>query len=144
MKTFRAGILLICVFLFGSFALWAQSSQGRILGTVTDQSGAVVANAKITITNTNTNASRELITNAAGDYVAPSLDPGMYSVAAEASGFKKAISTAIQLEVSRDARVNLRLQPGAVSEVIEVTAQEALIDTTETTLNGVLSNKAIN
>ncbi len=83
-------------------------------------------------------------TNSAGEYSAPSLDPGIYTVTAEALGFKKAMSTPISLEVSREVRVDLKLPPGAINETMEVTADGALADTTDTTLNGVLSNKAIN
>jgi hypothetical protein len=124
--------------------LTAQTSEGRILGTVTDASGAVVTKAKVTITNTATNGSRVLATNSAGEYVAAALEPGNYVVTAEAAGFRKVASTPVLVEVSREVRVDLKLRPGAISETMEVTAEGALADTTDTTLNGVLSNKAIN
>jgi len=130
---------LICV-----FSLNAQTSQGRILGTVTDSSGAVVVSAKVMVTNTATGVSRFLQTNSAGEYVAPSLDPGPYTITAEAAGFRKAVSTPVMLEVSREVRVDLKLRPGAINETMEVTAEAALADTSDTTLNGVLSNQAIN
>ena len=60
---------------------------GRILGTVTDTSGAIVRGAEVTITNTATGVVREVTATSAGDYVAPDLEPGPYSVAVEASGF---------------------------------------------------------
>jgi hypothetical protein len=132
-------VVVIC-----AAAMMAQTSQGRILGTVTDASGAVVTRAKVTITNTATNVARVLQTNGAGEYAAPSLEPGNYRIAAEAAGFKKAVSTPVLLEVSREVRVDMKLQPGAISETMEVTAEGALADTTDSTLNGVLSNKAIN
>src|SRR4029077_12584421 len=120
-----------------------QSSEGRILGTITDQSGALVAGARITITNTSTNVSRQLTTTGAGEYVAPNLEPGPYRVSAEAQGFNKAVSTEFMLEVSRDVRIDLKLHPGATNETVEVSAESSLVDTTDATLNGVLSNKAI-
>ena len=123
--------------------LVSQTSQGRILGTVSDPSGAVVAGAKITITNTATGVRRNLVTNDTGEYVAPNLDAGSYTVTAEAGGFKKAVSTPFVLEVARDVRMDLKLQPGAATEIMEVTAENALVDTTDTTLNGVLTNQAI-
>ena len=115
--------------------LSAQTYQGRILGTVTDSSGAVVADAKITVSNVATNVSRTLITNQAGEYAAPDLDPGTYAVSAEAPGFKKTRSNSVILEVARDVQVNLRLQPGAVSETVEVSGEGTLLDTTDSTLN---------
>ena len=124
--------------------LSAQTYQGRILGTVTDSSGAVVADATITVTNVATNVFRTLITNQAGEYAVPDLDPGTYAVAAEAPGFKKTRSSSVILEVARDVQVNLRLQPGAVSETVEVSGEGTLLDTTDSTLNGVVGNKAIN
>ncbi len=121
----------------------AQTSEGRILGTVSDQSGAVISGAKVTITNIRTEVSRQLVTTNSGEYVAPNLEPGVYTVSAEAAGFKKAVSTQFALEVSRDARIDLKLQTGAITEIMQVSAEGALADTTNTTLNGVLSNQAI-
>ncbi len=143
MKAIRAVIFVILMFLVLELSLMAQTSQGRILGTVVDPSGAVVANAKVTITNTSTGVSRAGVTTSAGDYTAPNLDPGMYTISVEAPGFKKTVSTPILLEVSREVRVDLKLQPGMVTETMMVTAEAELVDTTNTTLNGVLSNKAI-
>jgi hypothetical protein len=123
--------------------LFPQSSEGRILGTVSDQSGAVVSQAQVTVINTTTNVSRVLLTTNAGEYVASNLEPGPYQVVAEMKGFKRAVRTQVLVEVSRDVRVDLKLEPGAVSEKVEVSAEGSLVDTTDATLNGVLSNKAI-
>ena len=141
MKSTRSLALAALLAVAGS--LMAQTSEGRILGTVYDQSNAVVAGARITVTNTATGVARHLVTTGAGEYLAPNLEPGPYTVAAEAAGFKKAVSTTITLEVSRDVRQDLKLQPGAISETVEVTSEGQLADTTDATLNGVLSNKAI-
>ena len=65
-------------------------------------------------------------------------------VTVEAAGFKQAVSKPVLLEVSRDIRVDLKLQPGAITEKVEVTTEGALADTVDSTLEGVLSNKAIN
>jgi hypothetical protein len=144
MQLIRSLALTLAASLTGVLFLSAQTSEGRILGTVTDTSGAVVASARITVTNTATNVGRFLETNHSGEYVAPALDPGTYMVAAEAAGFMKAVSTSVLLEVSREVRVDLKLKPGAITETMEVTAEGALADTSDTTLNGVLSNRAIN
>jgi hypothetical protein len=144
MKAIRLLAFIVILLLVLRASLLAQTSQGRILGTVADSSGAIVTQAKVTITNTATNLSRIVATTSAGDFSVPNLDPGMYTVAAEAKGFKRTVSTPILLEVSREVRVDLKLQPGAVTETMVVTAEAALVDTTDTTLNGVLSNKAIN
>ena len=143
MRSRIAFIFVLAVLAHDGF-LSAQTYQGRILGTITDSSGAVVSGAKVTITNTATGLSRNLVTGSEGEYLAPELDPGAYRVAVEVPGFKRSESTPVILEVARDVRVNLHLQPGAVSETVEVTASETLVDTTDSTLNGVLENKAIN
>jgi len=143
MKPIRSWILLILFLVAPAGLLLAQTSEGRILGTISDASGAVIAGAQITITNTATNLRQRLVTTSAGEYVASNLEPGTYTVEAEAKGFKKGVSTNLVLEVSRDLRVDLRLQPGAANETVEVNAEGALADTSDATLNGVLSNKAI-
>ncbi|HST09552.1 MAG TPA: TonB-dependent receptor [Terriglobales bacterium] len=143
MKLSRSLLLMFALMPAAADRLVAQTSEGRILGTVYDQTGAAINSANITVTNVDTNVSRRLVTTKAGEYVAPNLQPGPYTVAAEAAGFKKAVSTQFILEVSRDARMDLRLQPGAVNETITVSAEGSLVDTTDTTLNGVLSNKAV-
>lgn len=142
MRAFRLSVILI-VAIAGTLWSVGQTYQGRILGTITDSSGAVLPNAKITVTNTQTGTGRNLVSNGAGEYVAPDLDPGTYTITVEAQGFKKTESTAVTLEVGREVRVNLKLQPGSTGEVVTVTAEATLIDTSDSTLNGVLQNKAI-
>jgi len=143
MKAFRLLALVFALLVSAVPLVYSQTSEGRILGTVFDQSGAVIAGAKVTITNTATSVSRQLVTTSAGEYVAPNLVPGRYIVAGEAGGFKKVLSGPFVLEVSRDVRVDLKLQPGAITETVQVSAEGSLADTTDTTLNGVLSNKAV-
>lgn len=122
----------------------AQTQEGRILGTVTDQSGGSVKGAHVTITNVETGVTRALDTNEAGDYVAPNLPPGAYKVVVEATGFKKLERGGIRLEVAKDARLDLTLQPGSVSETVQVTEQLPLVETTNDTLGGTFANKSIN
>ena len=76
MKSFRLLAVASAIFCLALPSLYSQTSEGRILGTVFDQTGAVIAGAKVTVTNTATNVSRQLTTTSAGDYVAPNLGPG--------------------------------------------------------------------
>ena len=88
MKSFRAAFF-VAVFVIASFVIApAQSNQGRIVGRVTDATGAIVPGATVLILNTETGIKRELETNSAGEYVAPNLNPGMYDVTASAPTFK--------------------------------------------------------
>ena len=130
MSASRVAILVILMFFVLELPLTAQTSQGRILGTVADTSGAVVANARVTITNTGTGSARSLATTAAGEYTAPSLEPGSYVVVVEAPGFQKAQHTAVRLEVAKDVRIDFKLAPGAITETMIVTGEAPMVDTT--------------
>src|ERR1700757_1398484 len=137
----------IAVFLLAFCALGiasAQTQEGRILGTVTDQSGGLVKGAHVAITNVDTGVTRTLETSDVGDYVAPSLPPGPYKLVVEATGFKRVERSGIRLEVAKDLRLDITMQPGSVTEVVEVTAEAPLIETTNDTLGGTFSNKSIN
>jgi Carboxypeptidase regulatory-like domain len=139
----RIVVLLLVIFCFSAM-LFSQTQQGRIVGRVTDSSGAIVPGAKVTITETGTGLSRELQTNAAGDYFAPNLNPGLYSIVIELSGFQKMQRNNIRLEVATNLQIDFSLKPGAVSESIEVTGEQTLVDTVTDTLGGTLTNRAIN
>ena len=109
--------------------LQAQSVNGTLLGTVTDASGAVVANAKVTATETDTGVVRETISNESGNYTMPDLTPGTYSVTAESEGFKRETRQNIQLLTNSTQRVDLNLAAGSVTETIVVTTIPPLLQT---------------
>jgi carboxypeptidase family protein/TonB-dependent receptor-like protein len=123
---------------------FGQTSQGRISGRVIDASGGVVAGATVTIVNLGTQVKRALETNASGDYVAPAIEPGFYSVTVEAPGFSKVVRGRVQVEVANDIKLDFQLKPGQVSETIEVKEEAPLTESSNAVLSGVLSNKAIN
>ena len=122
----------------------AQSTAGRVLGTITDQSGASLSGASIVITDTQRGTARSLTTGATGDYAVPDLIPGMYKIHVEAKGFKSVERPSVTVEVATDVRADFALQPGNVSETITVTEDVPLINTTSSTLGGTLSNAEIN
>jgi hypothetical protein len=132
------GVFLACLPLF------AQTYTGRILGTVTDQTGAALTGAEVVITDTQRGITRSLTTDQAGEYVAPDLSPGIYKVRAAANGFKSVERPNVPLEVAKDIRIDLTLQPGQVSETVVVSSEVPLLDTTSSTLGGTLSNQTIN
>ena len=84
------------------------------------------------------------MTNGVGDYVVPNLPPGVYTITAEATGFKKVERPDIRLEVGHDLPMDMQLVPGAVTEVVRVTEEAPLINTTNDLIGGSLSNKEIN
>src|ERR1700744_6636034 len=117
----------VCLFLAMLFAVLilaapgasAQTAQGRISGQVTDSTGAVVPNANVNIENLGTHVSRTLQTNATGDYVAPSIDPGFYSITVEATGFTKVVRERVQIEVGNDIKIDFRMKIGSINETLE-------------------------
>jgi len=140
----RLRLFIVVIVLNASALVVGQTYQGRILGTVTDASGAVIAGAKVAVTNTATGIARNLTTTAAGEYVAPNLEPGSYVVTVEAPSFEKAQHTAVRLEVAKDVQVDFKLRPGATKEVVIVSGEAPTVDTTSDVLGGTFSNQAIN
>ncbi len=132
------GVLFICAPLF------SQGNLGRITGTITDQSGGVIAGATVTVKDLARGLSRNLTTGDSGEYNAPNLLPGSYAVRAEAKGFKATEQQNILLEVGKEIRVDLSLQPGEVSQTITITEAPPMVETTNATLGGTLSNETIN
>lgn len=102
--------------------LSAQVLKAQILGTISDQSGAIVPGVKITITESRTNFQRNADTNEAGNYFFVNLDPGDYKVEAEKQGFNKALRAGVNLLPNTTARINFELVPGAVTQTIDVSA----------------------
>src|ERR1017187_8853193 len=106
------GVFLACLPVF------SQGRAGRILGSVTDQSGGVLAGATVTVLDVQRGIPRTLITDQSGKYVAPSLLPGTYTVRVEFKGFKTVERQKIVLEVNQDIRVDLALEPGEQTQTI--------------------------
>jgi len=106
---------LFCLLLATAFtsllssATWAQSTAGRILGTVTDPSGASVKGATIVVTDVARGTSRTLTTDEAGAYVAADLEPGVYKIRVESHGFKTVERPNIPVEVATDVRADFSL-----------------------------------
>ncbi len=122
--------VLLGTILFGfSAPLMGQAVNATLLGTVTDSTGASVANVKVTITETNTGISHTSQTNESGNYVFPDLPPGTYKVIAEQPGFKRESRAGIDLIVNSTERVDLVLQPGNVSETVTVEAETPILQT---------------
>jgi len=133
---------LMAAVLAFSGALDAQTGTGAISGAVTDQSGAVVPNANITITNKATGTSRQLITNAEGLFSAPALLAGEYEVKVELSGFRTAVRSA-QVLAGSDTTANFGLTPSGTREVITVEAATAQINYDTHTVEGSIERQSI-
>src|SRR5262245_15153055 len=138
----RLALLVVCA---GALApLQAQVSTGEIAGTIADASGAAVPKAKVTAVNTQTNAVvRETVTSTEGTYTMTLLPPGTYTVSAEASGFRRTVQTAIELETNQRIKVDPQLQVGQVSETVEVAARAPLLESQSSSLGTVIGQQLI-
>src|SRR5260370_2855696 len=117
------GVLLFSVSAF------SQGNFGRILGTVTDQTGGVISDATVTIIDKDRGVARTLTTDAAGEYNAPTLIPGIYTVRVEANGFKRIERQNGVLEGGKEIRVDLTVQPGDQTQTVTVTDTLPLVQT---------------
>jgi uncharacterized membrane protein len=110
---------------------------------VSDASGASVAGAKVTLSNEATGVGRDAKTNDSGDYVLLEVQPGQYSIKVEQQGFTTILRKGVTVEVNQVVTLNLTLQVGQTKEVVEVTSEAPLVDTTSTQLGAVVNDRSI-
>ncbi|MGH9721768.1 MAG: carboxypeptidase regulatory-like domain-containing protein, partial [Bryobacteraceae bacterium] len=139
----RKFAVLVCLAVLCVSSTPAQSFAARVLGTVKDTSDSVVPNAQVVMVNTATNARAEVRSDAGGNYVAAQLTPGQYRIEVEAAGFKKFLREGLTLAVDQQARVDIVLSVGAVTESVIVTANAPLLEATTSSVGKVVDNKRI-
>jgi len=139
-----AGLVLLHLSSLVSSSALAQGNTGRILGSVHDSQDTAIIGAKITLTDTLRGNTRTLLSDDDGEYMAPDLQPSTYRVFIEAKGFTSFDRKDITLEVAKDVRVDATLKPGESTEIVTITSEIPMLDTTTSTLGGTLSNKEIN
>src|SRR2546423_3544228 len=140
-KSFRFAVLFLVLFLvpLGAFA---QSSNGSISGTITDESGGALPGVTVTVTNNDTHAMRSAVSNSVGHYEIPLLPPATYSVVSELAGFQQLRYDKVVVNVGTDGTLNLKMRPG-VAETVTVTAAAPLVETTRSEVSSVVNDKAI-
>ncbi len=139
-KAFISALSLLAIF---SLPAAAQEFRATIVGTVTDQQGAVVPAAKIEVRNPETNVSVETVTNESGNYVVPFLPVGHYNVSASARGFKRAARENLELRVGDRLRVDFRMELGTVSQEITVSASAELLETATASKGQVIDSQNV-
>lgn len=139
--SFTGSVLLVLAAVTAGLA--QGSYQAQVRGTVTDQSGAVVANATVTITNVATNISQTAQTDEHGQYFFTGLRPAVYTVKTQVSGFRITEKQNVVLQVDQQTSVNFVMRPLGVSETIEVTQTAPLLDTDSATLGTEISNEYV-
>ena len=136
--------LLLGASLFALFvATISAQTFGEITGEVKDPSGAIALGATVTATNSATNVSRSTVTNDAGIYSFPGLNPGPYQVKVVTPGFETALRTNIDLQVQQTARIDFTLTVGQASQTIEVSANTELLTTENATVGTVIEQERI-
>jgi outer membrane receptor protein involved in Fe transport len=139
----RAGVAGV-VLLASMLTLMAQgTSNGTLVGLVTDTSGGVLPSVKVVATNVATNIEYPTVTNSTGNYTIPSLPIGTYQVTAELTGFKRMVYDSVLLEVNQTRRLDMTMQVGAVTTSTTVTAQVPLVNTENAALGEVIGKQEI-
>jgi len=136
-------VLLPALFLLLASWGFAQETRSTIAGRVLDPQGAAVSGASVVVTNVDINASTHLATNETGYYEARLLMPGPYEITAEAPGFKKTLRRGITLAVAAEIQIDLTLELGGVNEVVSVTAEAPVLETTAAGEGGLMDSQSI-
>ena len=136
--------LFFSMFLALATPLSAQKDAGAIVGLVRDASGAVVTGAKVTVTDVDRGIQLTFSTNDAGEYVASPLRIGRYTVTVEKQGFKKAVAGPVPVNIQDRVGVDLKLEAGAITEVVVVTAESAQLETETSELGQLVDSRRIN
>jgi len=139
MKATPCVVFTLLVTVAPSFA----QTLGEITGIVTDSTGAVISGATISVRNNATSATREAVTNEAGVFSFPALNPGLYEVRASARGFKTVIRSNVTLEVQQTLRLDFEMAVGEVTESVSVSAGAIALQTENATVGTVIENKRI-
>jgi hypothetical protein len=137
MKTIALAVLF-------AVAVFAQNDRGTVTGTVTDQAGAVIPNASVIATNSETGTEFRTSTTGTGNYTIPSLVVGTYRLTVEVTGFKKFNLEKILVQVATTNRVDISMQIGATSDTVTVTEEAAILKTETAEQSTIITSKTIN
>jgi hypothetical protein len=138
---------LVPVLLFGLLAtqgLYAQIDTGTVLGTVKDQTGAVIPGAKVSLTNEGTNLTVTTTSGPDGGYIFTPVRIGTYSVSAESAGFSKGVQAHLTLNISQQLVADITLKPGVVTEIVEVTGAAPTLQTQDASVGQVVGSRSVN
>ncbi len=121
----------------------SQEATGKMIGTATDPSGAVIAGAKVTVTNTATQVSRETVTDSEGNFQVLALPIGNYRLTAEHEGFKKVVTDEHKLQINQVLRIDIQMQVGSRAEAVTVEAGAVLVETVNPTLGQSVTSRPL-
>lgn len=136
--------IIMVIFVIGSLnPILAQDTRGTILGRVLDASGAIVPGVKVTVTRLDTGVAAAGVTNRAGEFNIPFLNPGMYRVTAQKPGFKTYTRERLQLRISEVVNLTVRLELGSITQQVTVQASTPLLETQTSTPGQVISQRRL-
>ena len=122
---------------------YAQEFRGSLSGRVIDQQQAVVPNAKIVVTETETGAKFQTVSTADGTYVVPFLPPGPYSLSAEAAGFRRYVNNNVRITTNEREQIDIQLDVGALDQTVTVTAEASMLETATASTGQVINTRQI-
>ena len=129
--------------ILGTTMMLGQGTTGSISGTVADETGGVIPGITVTVTHVDTSNSRSVVSNDLGRYLVSNLQVGAYEVKGELAGFQTSIRTGIELTLGRSLVVNLAMTVGEISQQVTVTGEASLVETTQTSLSGLVTTTQI-
>src|SRR5246500_4959121 len=142
-RALRFAVCLAALSLLIPTLLIAQGTTGRIVGRVSDAAGAVLPNVKVILVNEGTSVSRDGKTNDNGDYDFVEVPVGTYRLEFDLTGFKKNVRRGVSLDINQVITLNMTMQVGATQEVVDVTSEAPLVETTSTQLGAVVGDRAV-
>src|SRR5438067_5470312 len=142
-KLWFAFLVAIIVLALAPTSGWSQNVYGTIAGTVTDTSGAAVANATVILTNMDTAQKRSIESDASGNYTFVNILPGRYKIEGEKTGFKKFVRQPIIVQIESGLKVDITLQVGAQTETVEVTGEAPLLQPETNSLGQVVEQRTV-
>jgi hypothetical protein len=142
-KCLETVCVILALFLLAPSLLPAQGTGGRILGRVSDPSGAVIAHVKVIATNEATGVGRKAESNDSGDYSFPEVPVGVYTLSFELAGFKKDLRHGVSVDLNQVVTLNMVMQIGQQQEVVDVTSEAPLVDTTSTQLGAIMDSREV-
>jgi hypothetical protein len=140
MKTW---VVTLAAMLLVAFSKVQAQDTATIIGAVTDSTGALIPEVKVMVSNPDKGIKRNLVSNEAGEYLAPKLPIGGYTIMAEAPGFRKLVRSGITLEVGQTLRLDLKLEVGKVNQQVTVTGSSSRVETETAAISGVITGRQI-
>jgi outer membrane receptor protein involved in Fe transport len=135
--------VIVAISLLIPTILAAQGTGGRILGRVSDPSGALIVHVKVVATNEATGVGRNAESNVSGDYSFPEVPVGVYTLSFELAGFKKDLRHGVSVDLNQVVTLNMVMQIGQQQEVVDVTSEAPLVDTTSTQLGAIMDSREV-